>query len=237
MKVTVINGNTRHGSTWHCMDLFRQDLSKYEELTVKEIVLPKDLPQLCVGCFSCFYKGEQACPHSQSVLPIIAAMEEADLIIMTSPVYACDVTGGLKVLLDHLSFMWMSHRPNPTMFHKVALTITTTAGAGLSHTTKTMKQSLTFWGIKKIFTFKKAVAAMKWEEVKPKNKMKIEKEMAKKAKKIYQYVHSIDRRPYPLFQTFLFHLMKGMHKGNTWNMTDRNHWEKQGWLAGARPYK
>ena len=234
MKVTVINGNARHGSTWHCMDLFCQELSKYGEVQRKEIVLPKDLPQLCVGCFSCFYQGEHTCPHSQFVLPIIQAIEDADLIIMTSPVYACDVTGGLKVLLDHLSFMWMSHRPNPAMFHKAALTITTTAGAGLSHTTKTMKQSLTFWGTKKVFCFKKAVAAMKWEDVK--NKEKIEREITKKGKKIYQYLHNIDQRPYPIYQRFLFSIMKAMHKGNTWNPTDRNHWEELGWFAGMKPF-
>lgn len=236
MKITVINGNMRHGSTWHCMDLFRQELAKYEEVNMTEFLLPKDLPNMCVGCFSCFYKGEQTCPHSEAVHPIIAAMEESDLIIMTSPVYACDVTGGMKVLLDHLSFMWMSHRPNPAMFQKAALTITTTAGAGLSHTTKTMKQSLSFWGVKKIFTYKKAVAAMKWEDITPKNKAKIEKTIAKKAKKIYHTVHKINQIPYPLFKRFLFNLMKGMHKGNTWNPTDRNHWEAMGWFKGVKPY-
>lgn len=236
MKITVINGNTRHGSTWHCMDLFRQELSRYGEVQVKEIVLPKEMPNLCVGCFSCFYKGEQACPHSEYILPIIASLEEADLIIMTTPVYACDVSGNLKALLDHLSFMWMSHRPNPAMFHKVGLTIATTAGAGLSHTTKTMKSSLSFWGFKRIFTFKKAVAAMKWDDVSEKNKVKIQKAIEKKAKKIYKTVHNIDHIRYPFFRGMLFRIMKGMQKGNDWNLTDRNHWETQGWLSGNKPF-
>lgn len=236
MKITVINGNTRHGSTWHCMELFCQELTKYEDVKVKEFVLPKDMPHLCVGCFSCFLKGEQACPHSEAIHPIVAALEEADLIIFTSPVYAGDITGGLKALLDHLSFMWMSHRPNPTMFHKVALTITTSAGAGLSHTTKTMKSSLSFWGVKKVFTFKKGVAAMKWDDVSTKNKAKIEAKVAKKSKQIYQAVHNIEKTAFPLFGRFLFQIMRAMQKGNSWNPTDRSHWEKQGWLSGSKPY-
>ncbi|HWT75237.1 MAG TPA: NAD(P)H-dependent oxidoreductase [Mobilitalea sp.] len=236
MKITVINGNTRHGSTWHCMDLFRRELEKYEEIQLKEISLPKDMPHHCVGCFSCFYKGEQACPHYEAVHPIITALEEADLIIMTSPVYAFDVSGGLKALLDHLSYMWLSHRPNPAMFQKVALTITTTAGAGLSHTTKTMKQSLSFWGVKKVYTYKKAVAAMKWEDVTPKKKAEIEKAIAGKAKKIYRTVHNRNKIPYPLFGKFMFNIMKGMQKSNNWNPTDRKHWESQGWLEGSKPY-
>ena len=237
MKITVINGNTHHGSTWHCMDLFRQEISKYDEVQIKEIVLPKDIPDPCVGCFTCFYKGEQACPHSEKISTVVAAMEEADLIIMTSPVYAMDVTGGLKILLDHLSFMWLSHRPNPAIFHKVGLTIVTTAGAGLSHTTKTMKNSMNFWGFKKVYSFKKVVAAMKWEDVTEKNKLKIQKRVAKQAKNIYLTVHRIDKMRHPIFKRIFFNIMSGMQKTNTWNPYDRSHWETQGWLSGSKPYK
>lgn len=236
MKITVINGNAHHGSTWHCMELFQKELTKYEEVQIKEFSLPKDMPSLCVGCFSCFFKGEQTCPHSDKVQPIVTALEEADLIIMTSPVYAFDVSGSLKALLDHLCYQWISHRPNPAMFRKVALTIVTTAGMGAGHTTKTMNNSLSYWGIKKIFNFKKAVAAMKWEDIKPKNKAKIERIIKKKAKKIYQTVHNIDMMGYPIGRRFMFQMMKGMQKGNDWNPTDRNHWESKGWLNGSRPY-
>lgn len=236
MKITVINGNARHGSTWHCMDLFRQELSKYEELQVKDIILPRDMSELCVGCFSCIYKGEQTCPHNSHMQPIIDAILEADLIIMTSPVYACDVSGGLKALLDHLCFMWMSHRPNSAMFRKVALTVTTSAGSGLRHTTKTMKDSLNFWGVRRVYTFKKGVAAMKWDDVSAKNKEKIQKRAAKMSKKIYRSVHNIDKISYPFFMKLLFNIMKAMQKGNNWNPTDRNHWDSQGWLSGVKPY-
>ncbi len=141
MKVTVINGNARHGSTWHSTDAIIQELSRYGGVEKTEFMLPKDMPHFCVGCYSCFYKGEQACPHAQSVQPIARAILDADLVILTSPVYAMDVTGQMKALLDHLCYMWMSHRPNPRMFGKVGLTVATTAGAGLGHTGKTLRSS------------------------------------------------------------------------------------------------
>lgn len=170
MKVTVINGSMRHGSTWHCMDILRQELSQYGEVETTEFFLPKDMPHFCNGCFSCIVNGEHTCPHAENMAPITKAMLEADVIILTSSVYALDVTGQLKTLLDHLCYMWMSHRPNLNMFNKVGVTVVTTAGAGLSHTTKTMRNSLRFWGVKRSFSYKNAVSAMKWNDVKRKSR-------------------------------------------------------------------
>ncbi len=51
------------------------------------------------------------------------------------------------------------------MFQTVGVIVTTTAGAGLGHTAKTIQNSLKFWGVKKIFSYRKAVNALKWSEV------------------------------------------------------------------------
>lgn len=233
MKITVINGNMRHGSTWHCMDLLRQELSKYGEAETTEFFLPKDMPHFCNGCFSCIVNGEHTCPHAASIAPITKAMLEADVIILTSSVYALDVTGQLKTLLDHLCYMWMSHRPDPGMFNKVGVTIVTTAGAGLGHTTKTMRNSLKFWGVKRLFSYKNAVSAMKWTDVKPEKQDRIKQDMAAMAKQIAKAAQKAER---PLFRSFFFKLMTGMMKKNTWNLTDRKHWEDNGWLSGAKPF-
>lgn len=236
MKIAVINGNMRHGSTWHCMDAIRQELSKIEQTDVTEFFLPKDMPHFCNGCYSCFYNGETTCPHNASVKPIADAITEADLVILTSPVYGFDVSGQMKALIDHLCYMWMSHRPNPKMFNKIGLTLTTTAGAGVGHTTKTLKSSLTYWGVKKTFSYKVPVSAMKWSEVSGKKQAKISKDAQILAKRIYSSVKNARKLPNPLFRSFFFSLMAGMQKKNNWNKTDRSHWEVQGWLAGIKPF-
>jgi len=236
MKITVIYGNIHHGSTWHCMDLLKQELSRYDTIEVTEFYMPKDMPHFCKGCFSCFFNGEQTCPHAESINPIVESLEEADLIVLTSPVYAMDVSGQLKALLDHLCFMWLSHRPNPKMFNTVGLSIATTAGAGLSHTTKTMQNSLKFWGVKKRFALKEAVSAMKWDEVPTKNKVKLKRDIEITAKKIAEKVNNIEKTPAPLFRRFMFKMMLGMMKKNTWNPRDKNYWEDQGWLRGEKPF-
>lgn len=233
MKVTVINGNARRGSTWHCMDALKQELSRCGEIDAKEFSLPKDMPHFCNGCFSCFFNGEHTCPHAESMAPITKAILDADVVILTSPVYGMDVTGQMKALLDHLCYMWVSHRPNPLMFNKVGVTIATTAGAGLSHTTKTMRSSLTFWGVKHVFSYKNAVSAMKWSDVQQKKQDKVKQDMAVMAKQIVKTVGKAKR---PFFRSFFFKLMTGMMKKNTWNLTDRKHWEDNGWLSGAKPF-
>jgi multimeric flavodoxin WrbA len=218
------------------MDKIRQELSKYDEIETTEFYLPKDMPHFCNGCFSCFMNGEDKCPHTDCITPIVKAITEADLVILTSPVYGLDVSGQMKALIDHLCWMWFSHRPNPHMFNTIGLTVTTTAGAGLRHTTKTLKNSLTFWGVKKSFSFKGRVSAMKWSDVSEKTLAKVDKETKALAKKIARAVKNVKRLPNPLFRSLMFKALSGMQKKNDWNLTDRNHWEAQGWLSGTKPF-
>lgn len=236
MKITVINGSMRHGSTWHCMDAIRQELEKYDQADVSEFFLPKDMPHFCMGCYACFNHGEDACPHAASIKPIVEAMIEAELVILTSPVYGFDVSGQMKAFLDHLCFMWMSHRPNPGMFHKIGLAISTTAGAGLRHTTKTMKNSLTYWGVKKVYTYQIPVAAMKWSDVSEEKKKKIKKDAEILAPRIAKSIQNRKKLPNPLFRSCIFKIMAAMQRKNDWNQTDRSHWEKHGWLSGGNPF-
>ncbi|SHI16879.1 NADPH-dependent FMN reductase [Sporobacter termitidis DSM 10068] len=236
MKITVINGSMRHGSTWHCMEAVRQELGKYDTVQMTEFFLPGDMPYFCSGCYSCFYNGESTCPHASATEPIARAILEADLVVLLSPVYGFDVSGQMKALIDHLCYMWMSHRPDPRMFNKIGLTITTTAGAGLAHTTKTLRNSLTFWGVKKTFSLKYRAAATKWDEVPAKKQIKIRRDAARSAARIARAVKNVKKLPNPLFRSFMFKMMAGAQKKNDWNPVDRKHWESQGWLSGARPF-
>ena len=233
MKVTIINGNTRHGSTWHSAQVMLQALEQYDTVEKTEFLLPRDMPHFCAGCFSCFYKGEQTCPHAQSVQPIARAILDADVVILTSPVYAVDVTGQMKALLDHLCYMWMSHRPDPRMFGKVGVAVATTAGAGLGHTVKTLRKSLTFWGSARVLSFAHTVSAMKWDDVSEKKRERIQKDAAKAAKRIAEFVRQKGRIRAPLSRCLLMSIMKGMMSKNTWNLRDRKHWEEQGWIKAA----
>ncbi len=236
MQVTVINGSGRHGSTWNCMELILSRLSRAHDIQRTEFQLPKDMEAFCRGCYSCFLKGEHTCPHASFVAPIAQAIVQADLVILVSPVYALDVTGHMKALLDHLCYLWLSHRPDPRMFHKLGLAVATTAGAGLGHTAKTMKNSLRFWGVQRIYLFKKAVSAMSWNEVSDQKKKKIEKDADKLARKISRDYKRSNRLRNPIFRSILSTAMAGMIKKHDWNVRDRDHWKSNGWLDGKKPF-
>lgn len=158
MKVIVIYGSMRKGSTYNCVQVFFESIK--DKITDKrEFFLSTDMPHFCKGCFSCFINGEQTCPHYKEMKLITKALEDADLIILASPVYVSDVSGQMKSFLDHLAYRWMVHRPHPEMFKKIGLVISTAAGAGTRTTNKTMKRSLVFWGVNKVYSYGVNIAA------------------------------------------------------------------------------
>lgn len=236
MKITLINGNMRHGSTWHVSDLVIAALGHHGEQQITEFCLPRDLPHFCNGCYSCFLHGEQTCPHAEYVKPIVDSLLASDLIVLTSPVYGLDVTGQMKAFIDHLCYLWISHRPEEAMFQKLGLVISTTAGIGAVRTSKTMQLCLKYWGIPKIYTLASAVSAMSWEDIPAPKRAMLEKKARAIASRILRAQEHPGLLRKPLFRSLLFSLMAASQKKNGWNPTDRKHWEKRGWLDGVRPF-
>jgi NAD(P)H-dependent FMN reductase len=160
----------------------------------------------------------------------VAALLDADLIILASPTYALDISGQMKALLDHLCYLWLSHRPDRRMFEKAGLSVVTTAGAGKGHTAKTLNNSLRFWGVKRIFTLKAAVSATRWSEVKPEKQRKMIHKADILARRITRTVGNMQNLTPPLIRTVMFGAMKSMMKKNTWSPVDKAHWVAQGWV-------
>ena len=233
MNIAVIHGQMHKGSTYHVTELLWKQIAGPED-TITEFFLGKDAPGYCIGCYQCFLKGEDACPHQEKVQPIAKALKEASIIIVDSPCYVCNMTGQLKTLFDHLAYMWMSHRPDPSMFHKIGVVISTTAGIGAGKTTKCMKDNLSFWGVPKIHRVAIPVAALKWDDVKAKKKEDIAKKMEKLAKRLHRERGHVSNG---IVFKILFNLMKMSQVNNDWNPTDRGHWVKNGWLDGKKPWK
>ncbi len=233
MKILMINGTMRKGSTYNIAHLLINNLVQ-ENDTVEELFLPQAMPHFCVGCASCVMKGEENCPHFEYVDKIRQSIDEADILIFTSPVFVMHTTGQMKALLDHFAYRWMVHRPEEKMFTKQAVVISTAAGAGTKSTNKDILDSLNFWGVGKTYSYGKAVAATSWDHVSSKKVSVITKDMKKLAEKIKSKAGRVGPS---LKVRVIFGFIRLMHKKVELNKIDNDYWKNKGWINNQRPWK
>ena len=231
MKILTIIGTPHKGNTRSVVDLFLDEF-KSNENEFDEIVLPNDFNEICCGCANCILKGEDKCPHYNKINPIIKKLENADLIILASPVFVGSCTSGMKAFLDHLAYMWLVHRPEKSMFNKVGLIITSAGGSGVKATTKLLKSNLFYLGVPQVFNYGVTTMKMGGNYCDYKDKDKIKKQVCKKAKQVKK---SLENRKVG-FKTKFFFKLFGITQKNGWNKVDVDYWNEQGWLNGGKPY-
>lgn len=229
IKVVIIHGQNHKGSTYHVARELAQKIGG--ETT--EFFLPKDFGEFCVGCNTCFSSTEKRCPHYAKLAPLTKAMDEADVIVLASPVYVYHASGAMKAFLDHYGYRWMVHSPEGSMFRKQGVCICTAAGAGMRSTLKDMADSLFFWGVARVYRYGVGVAAVNWDGVSPKKKAAIGKATTRMADKIVRR----SARVTPGIKTrAVFFAMRIMQR-NGFNPRDVEHWKQHGWTEGKRPWK
>ena len=232
MKIVMIHGQNHLGSTYHIGKILSEKLESSAQ--IKEFFLPRDLNHFCLGCYSCI-DDEKKCPFYEEKKIIGDAMEEADVLIFTTPNYCMGPTASMKAFIDLFFQYWIIHRPRKSMFTKKAVVISTTAGVGTSRAIQTVKRALAYWGVPYIKTYGKALQASSWQEVSQKNKDKIQKDMTKLAHKIKK-----DKCGKPsLYILFMFFMMARSRKQDE-EMTipsETLYWKENGWLDKQRPWK
>jgi multimeric flavodoxin WrbA len=230
MKITVINGQSHKGSTYHIGKMLTDKLGG----EVTEYFLPKDFGDMCIGCTACILKSEQLCPHYQRLEKLTNAIDEADVLIFTSPVYVYHVTGAMKSFLDHYGYRWMVHRPEKKMFSKQAVCISTAAGAGTKSTNKDIADSLFFWGVPKVYKYGVNVRAMSYSKISDKTKAEIDKKTTDIANKIKA---KNGRVKVGLKTKGFFEIMRMIQHKSGWNEADNDYWHNKGWDGKKRPWK
>ena len=228
MKITLIHGQNNKGSTYHIARMTAEKIGG----NIEEFFLPKDLNEGCFGCHACTNKGREFCPHAGQVEIIFSSMLSSDVIIISSPTYVLEMTGHLKSFFDHLFTAWLSHRPEEAMFSKIAVVVSTAAGAGMNGVTKSMARQMFYLGVPKVYRISERVAATSWDMVKTKDKI------TARADKIADKIKSKNGKAKPGFKLeFMFSVMRMMHKNNDWAPLDKKHWEDRKWLDKKRPWK
>ena len=235
MKIIVIHGQGHKGVTYGITSEVLKNLCR-EEDTVTEFFLPKDGPDFCYGCFTCFMKGEENCPSADKVQPIAKAMEESDIIILDSPNYVMEMSGSMKNLMDHLAYRWITHRPHASMFKKTGIVICSSAGAPPITPVKSMAKQLRWMGVPKVYKLGMICMAAPGEDLKPKIKVNMQKKAGKiaaKARKTAMHAHPGIR------EKMEFKIFRNMQSSPdaAWNPMDRDWWVNQGWTKDVKPWK
>lgn len=149
---------------------------------------------------------------------------------MNSPCYVFNMSAPMKNLFDHLAYRWMPHRPEPAMFGKTVLLLSSAAGGGTGKTLAAMAENLWYWGAGRIFRYGKNVGDFTKQGL----EKKIERDAEKIAEKIFR---SVPVKRFSVKTKLFFLLMRMMHKDNDWNLIDKYHWQAKGWLNSQRPWR
>ncbi len=229
MKIVLINGQNHKGSSYHIGRMLAEQFSESE---IKEFFLPKDLDHFCIGCYTCI-KNEDKCPFYAEKKKIMNEVEQADLLIFTTPTYCMRASAPMKAFMDFTFTYWMSHKPRKCMFSKKAVVISTAAGAGVKSATKDIQNALFYWGVPYIKEYGIAVQAMCWEQVSDKKKERIKQDIEKLA-------NNIANNPNPrvgIKTKFMFGIMRMMqNKGMGSSSEETEYWKANGWLDKKRPW-
>ena len=146
MKILEICGSPRKsGHTQFILDQCKKKLnvvSQEENVTYDRISIYHSNLDWCKGCRLCFKLSETKCPHKDDLLDIKSRMENADIIIIGSPICVEDVSGGFKNWLDRMAFN--CHRP--FLDGKSVYVFTTSAAKASKHGIKTITRAITSWG-------------------------------------------------------------------------------------------
>ncbi|WP_407424375.1 flavodoxin family protein [Methanobrevibacter sp.] len=211
MKYLIINGSPRKKNTWSIVKQIESNLDGEFE----EVHLIKEKIPLCNGCFKCFEEGESECPHFEFVNPIVEKIKECDGLIITSPVYALNVTGLLKNFFDHTAYFY--HRPS--FFDKKALVAVSTAGAGHNKVAKYIDETLRHWGFNKNYKIAIAFGAREHPEA---------KEIDKIDKTAQRFRKDLESKKLhgPKFMDLIFYnAWRAMTQADEPNLADKEYWE------------
>ena len=98
----------------------------------------------CISCFSCKLKNGESygrCAVNDELTPILKKAEEADAIILGSPIYLGTVTGEMKSFIERLIYPYLVYDVNhSTLFKKTIKT-------GLIHTLGATEDQMKLLGI------------------------------------------------------------------------------------------
>lgn len=153
LNITVIYGNKNN--TREYTHFLLKYIHKKTTINLTEFFLPENSSPSCnKNHFHCLLHYNCDYFDFCNINKIAKSISDSDLIIIacTSIEYHM-IPVPLKLLLDNLSYLWMPHRNNIPMSHKIGLIISDDYIPVLPSASRKLRKYLKFWGIKNIINF------------------------------------------------------------------------------------
>lgn len=233
MNITVIyaTGRKARSCTYNIAQLLIKELLDNDKLF--EFQLLGDMSHICVGCYACIKGQEQKCGGAAALAPILAAMEQSELIIFCTPTYVFHVPGQMKTLLDHFAYRWMIHRPDLSFMRKQAVIINTAGGGGMRSTVRELKDSTDYWGIARTHILSQKVWDYDWTNLPESFRASAEARVKRTARSVR--CHAGHLTPSVKVRC-LFTLYRFLHKRQKMSAVDDAYWQEKGYVKG-RPWQ
>lgn len=115
MNVLGINGSPR--KNWNTATLLNKALEGAASQGAEtELIHLYDLNfKGCISCFACKLKGGASygkCAYQDDLTPVLEKIDQADAIVLGSPIYFGDVTGEMRSLIERMAFQYLVYDKN-----------------------------------------------------------------------------------------------------------------------------
>jgi multimeric flavodoxin WrbA len=226
MKILVILGSPRKGDSYWGAQQVEKQLQTHPDVELEYLWLRDLNIKDCIGCHTCIFKGEEKCPLKDDTTLLQQKMLEADAVIITSPVYALQVSALLKRQFDHFAYLW--HRPR--FFGKYAMAIAS-GGGQFKETLDYIKLNVRMWG----FTYVTGIGIAHPDALVPKRRDQLDEDLTAVAEKFYTTIAS-KKHPSPdLYELIRFRVWRINAKCLKESCpTDHAYWSEKGWFD--KPY-
>ncbi len=144
VRILAIVGSPRaeQSVSYQVVRLLEAQLRLHQSVDFEAVFLSQQQLSFCDGSLVCVERGEEHCPHYGQIAPLKQAMQDADGVILASPVHSFHISALMKNFFDRLVFV--THRP--CFFGKPAVVICTAAGAGHAAALEYMEAMCKHWG-------------------------------------------------------------------------------------------
>ena len=148
MKLIAINGSPRR--TWNTATLLKKAVEGAQSMGAEaELIHLYDFNfQGCTSCFACKKKKSDMrghCAMKDELSPILEAILQCDALLLGSPIYFSNVTGGLLSMMERMMFSILSYDGEGKLYYNKAIK------TGFIYTMNAPQETLSQLGVTNLF--------------------------------------------------------------------------------------